>query len=83
MKNLFGEEVQIFMIGIKPSEESIVEKVNPIVAARHGVCSNLECDQIDHRLHCEIDREGDPGKDDRRPDPDRPTRRGAGEKRAS
>ncbi len=37
VKNLFGEEVQIFMIGIQPAEEVVVEKVNPIVAVGLGV----------------------------------------------
>ncbi len=31
-KNIFGEEVSIFMIGIVPSEEVLVEKVSPVVA---------------------------------------------------
>jgi len=35
-KNLFGEEVQIYMIGIQPSDETIVEKVNPLVAVGMG-----------------------------------------------
>jgi regulator of sigma E protease len=35
-KNIFGEEVQIFMIGIQPSEETMIEKVNPIVAVGMG-----------------------------------------------
>ncbi len=35
-KNLFGEEVQIFMIGIQPSDDVIVEKVNPVVAVGMG-----------------------------------------------
>jgi len=35
-KNLFGEEVQIFMIGIQPSEDVIIEKVNPLVAVGMG-----------------------------------------------
>jgi regulator of sigma E protease len=35
-KNLFGEEVQIYMIGIQPSDEVIVEKVNPFVAVGMG-----------------------------------------------
>ncbi len=36
VKNLFGEEVQIFMIGIQPAEEVVVEKVNPLVAVAMG-----------------------------------------------
>ena len=35
-KNLFGEEVQIYMIGIQPSDEVIIEKVNPLVAFGMG-----------------------------------------------
>jgi regulator of sigma E protease len=35
-KNLFGEEVQIFMIGIQPTDEVVVEKVNPVVALGMG-----------------------------------------------
>lgn len=35
-KNLFGEEVQIHMIGIQPTDEVIVEKVSPIVALAMG-----------------------------------------------
>jgi regulator of sigma E protease len=35
-KNLFGEEVQIFMIGIQPSDDVIVEKVNPVIAVGMG-----------------------------------------------
>ena len=36
VKNLFGEEVNIFMIGITPTEEVLVEKVNPAVALGMG-----------------------------------------------
>jgi regulator of sigma E protease len=36
VKNLFGEEVSIFMIGITPTEEVLVEKVNPAVALGMG-----------------------------------------------
>ncbi|HSB07284.1 MAG TPA: RIP metalloprotease RseP [Thermodesulfobacteriota bacterium] len=35
-KNLFGEEVQIYMIGIQPSDDVILEKVNPVVAVGMG-----------------------------------------------
>ena len=35
-KNLFGEEVQIFMIGIQPAEEVVNEKVSPLVAVGMG-----------------------------------------------
>lgn len=35
-KNLFGEEVHTYVIGITPSEEVIVEKVNPFVAIGTG-----------------------------------------------
>jgi regulator of sigma E protease len=35
-KNLFGEEIQIFMIGIQPSDDVIIEKVNPVVALGMG-----------------------------------------------
>ena len=35
-KNLFGEEVQIYLIGIQPTDEVIVEKVGPIVALSMG-----------------------------------------------
>ena len=35
-KNLFGEEVQTFMIGIQPSDDLIVEKVNPVIAVGMG-----------------------------------------------
>jgi regulator of sigma E protease len=35
-KNLFGEEVQIFMIGIQPPDEVVVEKVSPAVAVGMG-----------------------------------------------
>jgi regulator of sigma E protease len=36
VKNLFGEEVQTVMIGITPTEEILVEKVNPFVAFGMG-----------------------------------------------
>jgi regulator of sigma E protease len=36
-KNLFGEEIQIFLIGITPSEEIILEKVGPFRAIGKGV----------------------------------------------
>jgi regulator of sigma E protease len=35
-KNLFGEEIQTYVIGITPSDEVIVEKVNPFVAIGTG-----------------------------------------------
>jgi regulator of sigma E protease len=35
-KNLFGEEVQTFMIGIQPSDDVTVEKVNPVIAVGMG-----------------------------------------------
>ena len=35
-KNLFGEEESVFMIGITPAEEVLVEKVNPLVAIGMG-----------------------------------------------
>ncbi len=35
-KNLFGEEVHTFVIGIKPFEEILIEKVNPFVAIGMG-----------------------------------------------
>ena len=35
-KNLFGEEVQILMIGIQPAEEVVNEKVSPVVAVGMG-----------------------------------------------
>ena len=35
-KNPFGEEIQTFMIGIKPSDEVIIEKVNPLKAIGMG-----------------------------------------------
>ncbi|OGP74639.1 MAG: RIP metalloprotease RseP [Deltaproteobacteria bacterium RBG_16_50_11] len=36
VKNLFGEEVTIFMIGITPTEEVIVHKVGPLTAIGTG-----------------------------------------------
>jgi regulator of sigma E protease len=36
VKNLFGEEVSIYMIGITPSEDVLVEKVNPFIAIGMG-----------------------------------------------
>lgn len=36
-KNLFGEEIKIFLIGITPSGDTIVEKVGPIKAIGMGV----------------------------------------------
>ncbi len=35
-KNMFGEEVNTYVIGIKSSGEIVVKKVNPIVAMGHG-----------------------------------------------
>jgi len=35
-KNIFGEEVQIFVIGIQPADEVVVEKVSPFVAVGMG-----------------------------------------------
>ncbi len=35
-KNLFGEEVQTFIIGITPFEEGVVQKVNPVTALGTG-----------------------------------------------
>ena len=35
-KNLFGEEVHTYVIGITPSEEVVLEKVNPFVAIGKG-----------------------------------------------
>lgn len=35
-KNIFGEEVQTFIIGITPFDEILVEKVNPLVAIGIG-----------------------------------------------
>ena len=37
VKNLFGEDVTIFMIGIVPTEEVLTEKVNPAVALGKGL----------------------------------------------
>jgi len=37
VKNLFGEEVSIFMIGITPSEEVLVRKVGPLEAMGSGL----------------------------------------------
>ncbi len=36
VKNLFGEEVSIFMIGITPSDEVVVQKVGPLEAIGNG-----------------------------------------------
>jgi regulator of sigma E protease len=36
-KNLFGEEIQTFLIGITPAEEVIMEKVGPLAAIGKGV----------------------------------------------
>jgi regulator of sigma E protease len=36
-KNLFGEDVTIFMIGIVPSDEVLIQKVNPAVAVGKGM----------------------------------------------
>jgi len=36
VKNLFGEEVSIFMIGITPSDEVIIQKVGPLEAIGNG-----------------------------------------------
>jgi regulator of sigma E protease len=36
VKNLFGEEVSIFMIGITPSDEMVVQKVGPLEAIGNG-----------------------------------------------
>ena len=36
-KNIFGEEVNKFVIGIKPFEEVLIQKVNPIVAFGTGL----------------------------------------------
>jgi regulator of sigma E protease len=35
-KNIFGEEIDIFVIGIRPAEEWIVREVNPLVAIGMG-----------------------------------------------
>jgi regulator of sigma E protease len=37
VKNLFGEDVAIFMIGIVPSDEVLIQKVNPVVALGKGL----------------------------------------------
>ena len=37
VKNLFGEEVSLFMIGITPSDEVLVEKVGPFEAIGSGL----------------------------------------------
>ncbi len=37
VKNLFGEEENIFMIGISPSDEILIRKVNPLVAMEKGI----------------------------------------------
>jgi len=36
IKNLFGEEVSVFMIGITPSEDVVVQKVGPLTAIGNG-----------------------------------------------
>jgi regulator of sigma E protease len=36
VKDLFGEEVHVFMIGIKPSEEIVTQKIGPLVALGKG-----------------------------------------------
>ena len=36
-KNLFGEEVEVFLIGIQPTDETLIEKVNPLFALGMGV----------------------------------------------
>jgi regulator of sigma E protease len=35
-KNLFGEEIHTFVIGISPHEEVVIQKVNPVVAIGSG-----------------------------------------------
>ena len=37
VKNLFGEDVSIFMIGIVPPDEVLIQKVNPAVALGKGM----------------------------------------------
>jgi regulator of sigma E protease len=37
VKNLFGEDVSIFMIGIVPADEVLIQKVNPAVALGKGL----------------------------------------------
>jgi regulator of sigma E protease len=41
-KNLFGEEVSIFMIGITPSDEIIVQKVSPWAALGKGLAQTWQ-----------------------------------------
>jgi regulator of sigma E protease len=41
-KNLFGEEIKTYLIGIQPNEEVSVQKVNPIVALGTGFIQTWE-----------------------------------------
>jgi regulator of sigma E protease len=36
-KNLFGEDIQTFIIGITPYDEVVVQKVNPVIAVGTGI----------------------------------------------
>ena len=45
-KNLFGEEVQIFIIGITPYDEVAVQKVNPVTALGTGILQTWQGIQL-------------------------------------
>jgi regulator of sigma E protease len=46
VKNLFGEEETIFMIGISPSEEVLIRKVSPPVAVGTGVLQTWQAIEL-------------------------------------
>jgi regulator of sigma E protease len=45
-KNLFGEEVQTFIIGITPYDEVVVQKVNPVTALGTGIVQTWQGIQL-------------------------------------
>ncbi len=45
-KNLFGEEIQTFVIGITPYDEIAVQKVNPVIAVGTGILQTWQGIQV-------------------------------------
>jgi len=87
VKNLFGEEVSTFVIGITHSGEVLIEKVNPLVALGNGFIQTYQGIKLTLVGIVKLIQRVIPAKtidscqDDRRAYPDRPDGRRAGKKR--
>ena len=80
-KNIFGDEVRVGLIGISPSGNFFIERFDPFTATYRAVVQSWRITELTAISIVKIIEGKSFSQNHRRPDPDRPTGRAAGQGR--